>query len=381
MPTFREDLHLGHEVALWETDDIANRAITSAKIALQAIITELIADLAVTTEKLADGSVTTPKIADLAVISEKLADLAVTTEKLNNLSVTTEKIADLAIITEKIADLAVTTRTIADKAVTTEKLDDRAVTNGKIADLTIAWGKLDADLQNIIASMGEHGVALSNNWGNSVLIGITQKKLSEAHEDLQNQINEIVAGGATVNLSASPSVIFVGEQKNILLSATCNKSADSIVIGKGSQVLAHGSGTSLPYTDSLTVDTPSSVQYGAQFVISGVTRNTTSNVTAVYPIYYGAGASDSILNTDAMKINTPAVATPSFTKVITTEAGDYLYFEVPNGMRDIQKIQLYDDPAFPTDLSFTTAETSRAGYKAFKTVIERAAGTHTYKIS
>ena len=33
MPTFREDLHLGHKVALVETDDLSNGAVTLAKLA------------------------------------------------------------------------------------------------------------------------------------------------------------------------------------------------------------------------------------------------------------------------------------------------------------------------------------------------------------
>lgn len=44
MPTYKEDLHLGHKVTLWETDDIADGAIT----------TEKIADNAVTEEKLSE---------------------------------------------------------------------------------------------------------------------------------------------------------------------------------------------------------------------------------------------------------------------------------------------------------------------------------------
>lgn len=37
MPTFREDLHLGHKVALVETDDISNGAVTTDKIADGAV--------------------------------------------------------------------------------------------------------------------------------------------------------------------------------------------------------------------------------------------------------------------------------------------------------------------------------------------------------
>ena len=67
MPTYRRDLHTGHEVPLVETDDIRDEAIT----------TEKIADEAVTTEKIADGAVTTDKLAPEAVedISSVLSEI------------------------------------------------------------------------------------------------------------------------------------------------------------------------------------------------------------------------------------------------------------------------------------------------------------------
>ena len=52
MPTFREDLHLGHKVPYIETDDIANKAITEEKMADNSVSTRTIQDEAVTPEKL-----------------------------------------------------------------------------------------------------------------------------------------------------------------------------------------------------------------------------------------------------------------------------------------------------------------------------------------
>jgi hypothetical protein len=342
MPTFREDLHLGHEVALWETDDIRDRAITSQKIALKAIITE--------------------KIADLAVITEKIAELAVTTEK----------IADLAVTESKMADDSVSTRTIIDKNVT--------------------WQKLDDDLQNIIASAGQHGIALSNEWGNSTLIGLTQKMLSEAlgnvHKEgnnfisLQQQIDEIVSGGATVNLVANPSVIFANTATDITLTASANKNASNISItgGELSEPIT-GSGTQVSGTDQ-DINLPiGTLTYLATFTISGLQRTASRTVSIANKIYYGAGQSDAILNTEAMVFHTPAVIQPSFTQVITTALNDYIYFEVPSEMNNIAKLELYDDPSFPSELAIESVATSRAGYKAYKTVNSRLAGTHTYKIS
>ena len=432
MPTFREDLHLGHKVTLVDTDDIRNRAITSDKIALQAILTELIADLAVTTAKLADLSVTTPKIAELAVVTSKLADLAVTTAKVAEQAITTQKIHDLAVITQKIADLAVTTgkiadlavtepkmhdnsvstRTIQEKAVTEpklgdesvstrtlqpesvthDKLHDDAVEGNNIKDKNIAWQKLNDDLQNIIASAGQHGVSLSNEWGDSTLIGLTQKMLSEAlgnvHKDgdnfvsLQYQIDQIVSGGATVNLNANPSVIFANTATNITLTASTNKNASSITITGGElSAPITGSGSSVSGTDQGVNRPVGTMSYLATFVISGLQRTASRTVSIANKIYYGSGQTDDVLNTDAMVHHTPAVAQPSFTQVITTELNDYIYFEVPSEMNNISKLELYDDPTFPTELTLESVATTRDGYKAFKTTVPRLAGTHTYKIS
>lgn len=73
MPTFREDLHLGHKVPLIEVDDLADGEIVSVKLADKCITTNKLDDKAVTEEKIADGAVTTPKIADGAVTFDKLS--------------------------------------------------------------------------------------------------------------------------------------------------------------------------------------------------------------------------------------------------------------------------------------------------------------------
>lgn len=38
MPTYREDLHLGHKVSLIESDDIANKAVTPEKLSDEAVM-------------------------------------------------------------------------------------------------------------------------------------------------------------------------------------------------------------------------------------------------------------------------------------------------------------------------------------------------------
>lgn len=74
--------------------DLKDSGITSAKLA----------DGAVTVTKLASGAVNTDRIAESAVTSAKLADNAVTTNKIVNGAVTANKIADGTITANKIAD-------------------------------------------------------------------------------------------------------------------------------------------------------------------------------------------------------------------------------------------------------------------------------------
>ena len=120
MPTFKEDLHLGHSVPTIDTEDIEDGAITEKKMA----------DGSVSTRTIQNGAVTEPKIANRAVTEPKLADWAVSTRT----------VRDKAISERKLADLSVSTRTIQDKS----------VTNSKIADSTLSMGKLDNDVQTKI---------------------------------------------------------------------------------------------------------------------------------------------------------------------------------------------------------------------------------------
>ena len=102
------------------------------------------------TNELADSAVTAAKIANDAVETDKIADANVTTAKIANSAVTTEKIATNAVTTAKIADNAVETAKINALAVTTEKIADKNVTLVKLADdVQASLGKADSAVQKI----------------------------------------------------------------------------------------------------------------------------------------------------------------------------------------------------------------------------------------
>jgi hypothetical protein len=99
-----------------------------------------IANGAVTTAKLADSSVTSAKIADGTIVAADLATDSVTTAKITDGSVTEAKLATDSVTTAKVANAAVTAAKLATDSVTTAKVADGAITNAKLAD---------ADLQTL----------------------------------------------------------------------------------------------------------------------------------------------------------------------------------------------------------------------------------------
>jgi len=98
------------------------------------------------------------QIADGAVTNAKLAALAVTSDKIMLAAVTSAKIADNAIATAHIQDDAVTGAKIADNAIATVHIQDAAVTGAEIADNAIATVHIQ-DAAVTVLKLGMTGTA------------------------------------------------------------------------------------------------------------------------------------------------------------------------------------------------------------------------------
>lgn len=145
-----------------DTADIADLAVTSAKIATGGVTTAKIGNFNVTTSKIAskavtsanifDNNVVTAVIANGAVETTNIADLAVTTDVLSNFgilssdfgagAVTNSKLATNAVTSAKLATNAVDTTALPDGVVGTTNLADLAVTSAKIANGAVTTAKI-----------------------------------------------------------------------------------------------------------------------------------------------------------------------------------------------------------------------------------------------
>lgn len=227
-------------------------------------------------------------------------------------------------------------RDIAPKAIKSENIDDGAIQTRNIKDGNVTWDKLDDNTKNIVATGGgQHGIPLSPEFGDSDMLGVTQRTLTEAHNQhletengLQGQINAIVAEKAQVALNADPTVVFVGAESSIILAASINTPATSIKIKKGDTVLATGAGNTLVVNDTVTPEEAGIVQYLADFVIAGLPRSTGKNIQAVHPIRTGSGA----VYVDGTPLTTPKTNPAGTYNITVANDGDYVYINVPATM-------------------------------------------------
>lgn len=269
---------------------------------------------------------------------------------------------------------SVTTDKIAAKAVTSGKIANNAITSEKVAEGQLNWAHLDKDTQNIIASREEGGVALSGEFGESTLIGIHQKKLSETFENLQGQIDTIVGKGAIVNLSATPSMVFVGDSLSINLVATTDLEATEISVRDDGTVIAEGSGIRLTCYKNIEITQPGITSFYASFTINGITKTTSATVTAVNKIYYGSGT----VYTDAA-IVPPAKLTPEGSyNVQVIEGGQYIFFNIPTYM--MLNGATMNGFEFPLDEP-TTVTIDNTEYKSYRSSNTVDAGTYEIIIS
>lgn len=124
---------------------LADDAVTAAKVATGAIDSQAIAAAAVTAAKLGQAAVVAGKIASDAVTAGTIAIDAITSREIAAGAITTSELAAGAVTTATLAAGAVTAGQIAAGTITATQLAANSIVSGKIAAEAVVAGKIAAD--------------------------------------------------------------------------------------------------------------------------------------------------------------------------------------------------------------------------------------------
>ncbi len=210
------------------TAKLSASAITSDKIAAGTIVAGDIASNAITTAKLATGAITSGKIAAGTITADDIASNAITAVKISANAITSDKIVSGTIVAGDIASNAITTAKLSAGAITTEKIATGQIIAGKIASNAITSAKIAANSitsQKIVSGTIVAGDIASNAITvNKLAAGsITAVKIATdavtANKILAGTItgNKIVANTITGGLLSASGVITATAQIGDLL--------------------------------------------------------------------------------------------------------------------------------------------------------------------
>lgn len=247
----------------------------------------------------------------------------------------------------------------------------------ELRDLEVSIDEKEAEIYKAIASIVSGGVALKQSFGNSEVFGISQKVLTESRDDLQAQIDAIISDKAIVNLIVSTDTFIIGE-RTFTLTANTNTNAENIVIKKGSDIIAIGSGKTLAKVITVNQDTYGSIEYTAEFTFAGDNKRTaTAVVYFVNNVYVGSGTVYTDVTIDDYAVS--ARRNPADTYNVTVEQnGQYMFFVIPATM-SITKATLsgFD---FPLDVPVSVTVEDVA-YKSYRSSNTNDAGIYKIVIS
>lgn len=337
MPTYREDLHLGHAVPTTDTADIVNGAITE--------------------EKMANDSVSTRTIQDLAVTEPKLADDAVSTRTIQNLAVTEPKLADNS----------VSTRTIQNGAVTFAKLNN---------DVTRVLG----DLQNQINGFYEHGVAVSNFFGENTNIGISQKTLTYAINRIYDLLEEALDRTLKeFTWEVTPIYVYGQEPTAVTVTALPVEEGgilEHVELWVDGEIIEDATAegvTSYAYT----FETNKTVDVTLKAQVLGIPYERSQRVTHYDSFWMGGGSSySSIYNhTDKVVDVSNGMRT---SKNISVESGQYIFIVLGNYLKDAFVRADINGVEIPFQAADTT---TLEGFTIYKSENTYSAGTYNIDIN
>jgi hypothetical protein len=203
------------------------------QIADGTVDTTQLANSAVTEAKINDGAVTADKIGASAVTEAKINDGAVTADKLGASAVTEAKINDGAVTAAKLGASAVETAKINDGAVTADKIGASAVTEAKINNGAVSVNKLATSLDFSSA----HTVSVATPTANAH--AATKAYVDSVAEGLD--VKESVLGATTASFTmastASSSTLVLADGEGGFDASANSFTHDNVTFAQNDRIL------------------------------------------------------------------------------------------------------------------------------------------------
>ena len=204
-------------------------------------------------------------------------------------------------------------------------------------------------------------------------------KLNLMEEDIQDINNVLYSQYTKVTITATPTIIEKGVNKNITLSwrSTFN---DIAIIPDSTSVKQNGTEiykdanaqhlVSISDTATFTVD----IQY------KGVTKTASTKVNAYYPKYYGYSTKTTLTSTDILAFTKQTISSSAAgSGSMNVSEGNYVWFCVPSTMT-INKVTSSGFDV-PMEAPINVVVSGKDTYKCYRSSNTFKAGTFTYQIS
>ncbi len=334
--------HIGKFRVLVQTRDIANKAVTTDKIGDGEVKSRNIGEGEMKSANIGDGEVKTPNIEDGAVTPEKIAKGAVTPDK----------------VSDDFLEMYI-----------------KPVLDGYEKKYKDA---LD-DMQNQIDALDEHGVAVSNQFGNNPHIAVSQKTVTNAINKLWDKIGDITGewiGG--IRIMAVPGY-FTGNECLVHITAS---SIENEGVFEEIEFYGNGELISKAEPDTYLYETDAVITAAADIMcrakVLGKWHEKTVHVAKYERYWVGAGAGYAdVMIKDNLKSVTPH--TRIACDVVVANAGDKFFVIVEESCKE--SIIRADMNGFEIPMTSRVETVDGTVFRVFESVNGYEAGTYNIDIN
>lgn len=171
---------------------------------------------------------------------------------------------------------------------------------------------------------------ITQEFGDSNELVISQKVITKKIDDLQNQINNLHPGVIGVGIIANPNIIYDDSSNNVTITAKMNDNsiADKIEIKIGDTIIGSENNVSELVITQILNGTTTIKAYAIQ---GGFDYNASTKVTGTKPYYIGSGTEYNNVVNDSCKQSIKASPSGTY-NVIVNNNRDYIWFVIPNSM-------------------------------------------------